>query len=337
MSKFTTTELLSAVSKLDPFTPFLLDLLFPEVVTFDSEEIAFDKIEQDLTLAPFVSPYVAGKPCREKGGAVRSFVAPNLKPKDVVKPDRALKRRPGEDIGGTLTAEQRMNAIRMDILDEHRQKILRRQEWMAAQFLRTGKIIVEGEQYPRAEVDFGRHNNHTATLSSGARWSESTSKPVEDIEDWMQMLDAPATHIIFGRGAFRFALQNEEFKDLLESRRGSETTLEMAPTANLAAFRGRFGGAGPELWSYTGYWKDAAGAKQLFIPDNGVAVVSTGVSGVRAYGGILDGKAGYRGMELFPKNWESEDPAVEWIMTQSRPLPVPRLPDATLYATVYTI
>lgn len=333
---YTTTTLLAAVSQLDPFEPFLLNLMFPEVVTFDSEEIAFDKIAVEQGLAPFVSPYIAGKPRREKGGSVRSFVAPSLKPKDVVKPDRALKRRPGEGMGGTLSAEQRMNAIRMDILDEHRKLIMRRMEWMAAQFLRTGKIIVEGDEYPRAEVDFGRHADHTATLTSGARWSETTAKPVEDLEDWMQMLEAPASHVIFGRGAFRYALQNDDFRALVETRRGSETQLEMAPAANLAAFRGRFGGAGPELWSYTGYWKDSAGAKQLFIPDNGVAVISTGVSGVRAYGGILDAKAGYRGMELFPKNWESEDPAVEYLMTQSRPLTVPRMPDATLYATVYT-
>lgn len=331
---YETTTLLNAVSELDRFSPFLLNLLFQEVVTFGTEEIAFDKIELDETLAPFVSPYVAGKPNREKGGALRSFVPPTIKPKDVVKPDRALKRQPGEGMNGELTPAQRMNAVRMDILDNHRRQILRRMEWMAAQFLRTGKIVVEGEDYPKAEVDFGRDANHTIALTGGAVWGSGTDSPVDDLEDWFQMMAAPCTHVLFGRSAFRKALMNEEFKDLVESRRGSDTEFEIAPSTNLASYRGRFGGAGPELWSYTGYWRDADGNKQLFIPDDGVACVSTGAGGVRAYGAILDNKAGYRPLELFPKNWESEDPPVEYLMTQSRGMPVPRLADATLFATV---
>ena len=42
---YETTTLLSAMGELDRFSPFLLDLLFQEVVTFGTEEIAFDKIE----------------------------------------------------------------------------------------------------------------------------------------------------------------------------------------------------------------------------------------------------------------------------------------------------
>lgn len=334
MSAYDTTTLLGAYGAMDPFDPFLLNLLFPDVIMFDTEEVAFDKVVEDQTLAPFVSPLVAGKPRRERGGEVRSFVPACLKPKDVVHPGRALKRRPGEGIGGQLSAEQRMNAIRFELLGEQRQQIKRRQEWMVAEFLRTGKIIVTGEDYPTAEVDYGRDPNFTVTLAAGAKWGSGTDDPVDDLEGWMQELDAPATHVIFGRKALRNAMLSEKFKDLVETRRGSDTTLEMAPTANLAAYRGRFGGAGPELWSYTGWYRDAQGAKQLFVPDNGVVLVSQGINGARCYGAILDKKAGFRGMELFPKNWENDDPAVEYIMTQSRPLPVPRLPNASLYATV---
>lgn len=333
---YETTTLLTAMRELDRFSPFLLNLLFQEVVTFGTEEIAFDKIELDERLAPFVSPYVAGKPRRERGGALRSFVPPTIKPLDIVKPDRALKRRPGEGMDGEMTPEQRMNAVRMDILDDHRKQILRRMEWMAAQFLRTGKIVVEGEDYPKSEVDFGRDANHTITLSGGAEWGSGTDSPVEDFEDWFALMAAPCTHVLFGQGAFRNALKNEAFKDLVETRRGSDSVFETAPATNLAMYRGNFGGAGPELWSYTGYWRDEDGNKQLFIPDNGVACVSVGVGGVRAYGAILDKKAGYRPLEMFPKNWDSENPPVENMMTQSRGMPVPRLPDATLFATVFT-
>lgn len=333
---YETTTLLSAMGQLDRFSPFLLNLLFNQVVLFDTEEIAFDELELDETLAPFVSPYVAGKPRREKGGAMRKFVPPTMKPLDIVKPGRALKRRPGETMGGELTAEQRMNAIRVELLDDHRKTILRRMEWMAAQFLRTGKIICEGEDYPKSEVDFGRNPNNTITLAGAAEWGSGTEDVIGDFEDWFALMAAPCTHVIFGRGAFRKALQDTKFKDLVEIERGSDTEFEIAPAVNLASYRGRFGGAGPELWSYTGYFKDAEGTKELFIPDNGVALLSVGAPGVRAYGAILDGKAGYRPLEYFPKNWTPENPPVEQMMTQSRGMPVPGLADSTVFATVYT-
>lgn len=333
---YETTTLLTAMGQLDRFSPFLLNLLFNEAVTFDTEEIAFDELELDETLAPFVSPCVAGKPRREKGGALRKFVPPTVKPKDVVKPGRALKRRPGENPSGEMTAEQRMNAIRVELLDEHRRTIMRRMEWMAAQYLRTGKIVVQGEDYPTSEVDFGRDPNNTITLTGPAEWGSGTEDVNGDLEDWFSLMAAPCTHIIFGRGAFRNALKNAAFKDLVETERGSDTEFEIAPSVNLASYRGRLGGAGPEMWSYTGYFKDEDGNKELFIPDNGVALVSVGAPGVRAYGAILDKKAGFRALEYFPKNWESEDPAAEFVMTQSRGMPVPRLADSTVFATVYS-
>ncbi|MFL1405380.1 major capsid protein [Marinobacter sp. M1N3S26] len=333
---YETTTLLNVMSELDRFSPFLLNLLFQSVVTFDTEEIAFDELELDETLAPFVSPYIAGKPNREKGGALRKFVPPTVKPKDVVKPGRALKRRPGEDPSGEMTAEARMNAIRVDLLDNHRRQILRRMEWMVAQLLRSGKIVVEGEDYPKAEVDYGRDPNNTITLAAGAEWGSGTEDVIGDHEDWFAQLAAPCTHVIYGRGAFRRALLDEKFKDLVETERGSDTEFEIAPAVNLASYRGRFGGAGPELWSYTGYFKDDEGNKELFIPDNGVVLLSTGAPGVRAYGAILDKKAGFRPLEYFPKNWDADDPSVEYLMTQSRGLPVPGLADSTLYATVFT-
>lgn len=333
---YSTTELLDATRELDPFMPFLVNLMCPGVALFGTQEIAFDAWSDDMKLAPFVSPYVPGQVSQQPGGEVRKFQAPYLKPKDVVDPTRVLVRRPGEMIGGNLTPAQRADAIRLDILDQHRQKIRRREEWMAAQFLLTGKITVSGPRYPTAILDFRRDANHTIDISGGtAAWNQGTAKPVEDLEDWFAMLESPATHVIFGRSAFRRALENPAFKDLVDSRRGSDTELEMAPAHMDASYRGRFGGAGPEIWTYTGYYKDASGNKVLFIPDDHVVVVSAaGARGLRAYGAILDATANYQEAEIYPKNFVTDDPGQEFIMSQSAPLTVFRRPDATLAAKV---
>ena len=165
---YDTETLLEVVRGLAPFETFLLNLFFPRLVTFDTSAISFDAVDEDMRLAPFVSPLVAGKVMKTQGGTLKSFKPAYLKPKDVVDPERVLMRRPGESIGGSLSAAARRNAIIADILDSHRQKILRRLEYMAAQVLLKGKVIVEGEDYPTVEVDYGRAPGNTVALLGGA-------------------------------------------------------------------------------------------------------------------------------------------------------------------------
>lgn len=332
-----TVTLLAVISRLVGYDTFLLNLMFPNVVTFDTESIAFDEIFQDHTLAPFVSPLVAGKANTMQGGVAKSFKPAYVKPKDALNPGRVLKRRPGEAYGGSLSAAQRRDAIVVDILDSQRQRIINRMEWMAAQLLRTGKIIVKGENYPEAEVDFGRAANHTVTLTSTARWGESAENPKQDLDVWMDRLDAPCTHIVMGNGAFSKFVKNPEIKELIETRRGSDTQLELAPAVMKATFRGRLGGGGPEIWTYSGWYVDEAGAKKKYIEDNQVVLMSQGATGVRAHGAILDKQAGYQALEFFPKVWDENDPSVEYCMTQSAPLPVLPLINSTLCANVYTL
>jgi len=333
---YETETLLGVYQELDPFNPFLLDLLCQQVVLFEDESISFDKLSSDKKLAPFVSPMVAGKALRASGGNKHAFTPAYVKPKNFLDPKRVVKRLPGEGIGGQLTAGQRRQAIMIDIMDEQRKKIKRREEWMVAQIIQTGKVIVQGEDYPTSEVDFQRDPNLTIDISGGAAaWDQTTAKPDEDLEDWFALMMAPATHLVFGRGAYRKFVQNPRIKELLDTRRGSDTELEMAPSTQLASFKGRLGGSGPECWTYAGYYNDANGDKQLFIPDNGVAIISTGSEGLRAYGAILDGEADYVATEYWPKNWVEKDPGVEQVMTQSAPLPCFLEINGLAFATVY--
>lgn len=330
-----TAVLLGLYARLIPFDTFLLSLLFPRVVTFDTSEIAFDKLHQTHKLAPFVSPLVAGKPRKADGSVLKKFKPAYVKPKNAIDPERVLTRKAGESLGAPLSAGDRVNAIRMDTLDEQRKMILNRLEWMAAQLLRTGKITVSGEDYPTVEVDFGRDTDHTVQLSGGARWTESATRdPNGDLEDWMGLLDAPCTHIIFGKNAFSLYMDDAKSEKMLNRDFGSTTTLAMEPQQMMAAYRGRLGAGGPEVWTYSGWYEDDAGVKQFFIDEDEVMLVSTAGGGVRAHGAILDAKAEYQALELFPKSWVSDDPAVEYLMTQSAPLPVMPLIDSTLCATV---
>ncbi|MEE8128184.1 major capsid protein [Candidatus Vondammii sp. HM_W22] len=334
MNAYDTDTLLGVVRELDPFEPFLLNTFFQQEVNFDTAKIDFDQVAEDTTLAPFVSPLVAGKANKAIGGEVRSFRPAYVKPKDIVDPERILTRRPGEAIGGGMSAGARRDAIIADILDMQRKKIMRRKEWMAAQGLLTGKVVVEGDDYPSAEVDFQRAAGNTITLTGQNVWSDTdNAQPLNQIEDWNDLSEAPITELIMDSSAYKLLIKFQSVKDLLNTRRGDNSSINIGPgNEKWVQFKGYLGDY--RVWVYKGYYTDDMGAKQNFIPVNTVLAASAAVDGVRAHGAILDGQSGYQALSLFPKNWAQEDPAVEYVMTQSAPLMVPSRPNASLAITV---
>lgn len=331
---YDTDTLLEVVYGLAPFETFLLNLFFPNLVTFHTSTISFDVVAEDMRLAPFVSPLVAGKVMKAQGGNLKSFKPAYLKPKDVVDPERVIVRRPGEALGGRLSPAARRNAIIADILDGHRKKILRRLEYMAAQVLLQGKVIVEGEDYPTVEVDYGRAAGNTIALTGDVRWGEATAKPLDDIEAWAEQAEVPITTLVMDRHAYRNFVKSENVREMLDGRRNSRSELEVGPdSGRLYSYKGALG-SDLEVWVYSGYYRDDSGNKVPFLPENTVIAGSPAIDGVRAFGAILDPEAGYQALELFPKNWVNQDPAAEYVLTQSAPLTVPRRPNAVVAATV---
>ncbi|PPC77933.1 phage capsid protein [Pokkaliibacter plantistimulans] len=335
MDSYSTLQLLGVYRQLDRNETFLLNLLVQDVVTFEESEIAFDVVIEDMSLAPFCSPKVAGIILREQGGELRKFKPAYVKMKDVIDPERVMKRRPGEAFTGTMTALARRDALVTELVERHKKKLRRREEWMLAELLRQGGVTVEGEEYPAVYVDYHRDADKTVALTGAAKWDQLTADPNSDFEDWFARLEAPATHVIFGAGAFRKLMASEQADKLIDTRRGSDTKIELAPTEHFASYRGRFGGSGPELWTYTGWYKDDQGNKQLYIPTNGLVIVSTAFGAARTYGAIRDGKAGYKALEYFPKNFEQDDPSEEYLLGQSAPLLQAARINASMYVQVY--
>lgn len=341
---YDTVTLLQVVEGLPKFEPLFLDQYFGASVAFDTDTIQFDKldIDQETKLAPFVSPKVAGQVRQEQGGEVRSFKPAYLKPKHVVDPSRVLVRRPGESIGGNLSAAERRNAIVVSLLDQQRKQIMRRMEWMAAQAVRLGKVTVEGENYPTVVVDFRRDSGLTKTISTAnKKWSAvvtgegavQTSHPIDDLEEWDAELESPSTDVIMNKTAWKYFRRHPETKEQLNLRRGDQSTIDIAPgNGAVVQYKGEYGSK--RVWVYTGKYTGDDGVEREYLESGEIVLASAAVEGVRAYGAILDPAAGYQALEMFPKNWISDDPAAEFLMTQSAPLIIPRRPNATMCVKV---
>lgn len=340
---FGTHVLNRTVEQLNGSASFLLDTFFGQVQTEDSEEIHFDIDKSKPRLAPFVSPLVAGKVVANEGFSTQSFKPAYVKDKRRFDPNAPFKRTIGEKIGGTLTPMQRREAALNKALRNQLDNLSRREEVMASEALRTGKITVAGEDYPTVVVDFQRDAALTVSLTSGNKWNDSGVNVLDDLEDWASTVQdksgAAARTVILDPKAWRLFKSNAEVEKLLDIRRvGGDPNLSLGPVAfGQANEKARYVGTIGDFSFvvYNDVYVDDAGATQKVLPDNTVILGSRmQLEGTRCYGAIHDEKANFSAQRYFTKSWLEEDPAIRWLLMQSAPLVVPYRPNASFCATV---
>jgi hypothetical protein len=343
-----TEFLIGAFGVVDVPNPFFLDLFFPSEQTFETEKIAFDKVDRARRLAPFVSYHVAGKPMRTQGFQTKDFQPAYLKPKHVVDSTRPLKRMPGERLLGAMSPEERYIRVLAELMKLQEDYIRRREEWMAAQIMLSGQVIVEGEDFPAMVVNFGRPSTHTIQLTGANQWGQTGVSSMSNLRTWnaLAMLDSGfnANVVIMDPAAQELFIKDPEVKEILNNRANTPSPNFKIGNIQLG---GVLAGAIGEEVKYLGYigefhvfvyqqtYVDEAGNVQQMIPPNTVILSSPpGVQGVRTYGAIRDAEAGFRPLPRFPSMWRSRDPSLTYLMTQSAPLPIVGWPEASVAVTV---
>ena len=334
---YSTATLLGVVRVTPIESSYWLDGFFGRQMTFDTEEIMFDRIKTQRRLAPFVSPVVQGRVMRSQGYETRAFRPAYSKPKHVVDPNRVFARRAGEAIGGSSSPAQRWNAAVVENIQEERQALQRLFNWMAAMSVIHGKVTITGEDYPTQVVDFGRDAGLTRVLAGTARWGEADAAPLKDIAELrtlsFQKGGSPINRLTMGLEAFDRFFASQDVKDLLKGdsvnvNRTSDSILSaMGSTDTPYEYRGVLQGANGqgriEVYTYNEQYEDATGATVNYMSPYDVVGTGGGINGVRCFGAIRDKRAGLQALPIFPKMWDQEDPSVTYTMSQSAPLMVP--------------
>ncbi|WP_174291016.1 major capsid protein [Sphingomonas bacterium] len=339
---YDTTELLAVIEPIRVPGQFLRALFFSATpILFDTPDVKWDRVFDDLRIAPFVSPYAPGKPSQDKGFQTESFTPGYLKPLDRVDPTKFSKRRPGEAIGGSLSLADRRDLMMLDYMAGQKKKLERRDEVMAAEILRTGRVTIVGEDYPLAIVDFARDPAMTKVLLGPARWTQMAGGQVAMLEGWLDdvatLVGAAPSHVVFDKKAWAPFVADPAFKTRIDLTTGQSTSavnLGFQPgVPGSPVYKGRIGTV--ELYVYNDTYEDVDGTIKQLLPDYTVIIGAPGAfEGTPTYGAILDPEAGYIATPWFPKNWIDQNPAAEWVMTQSAPLPIPKRANATMCVTV---
>lgn len=337
---YTTASMLEALRSLRVVPQFLLTMFFPGFALSDDEEIKFDVEIDNVQVAPFVAPTSAGRIMRDKGLRTDTFKPAYVKPLHDIKPNEPLVRTMGEPIGGSLSAGERELVILTNKLDLQSKMIRRRSEVMAAEALVNGTVTVAGEDYPTTVVDFGRSADLTVTLTGAARWGESGVSAWDSLEDFIDEVStacgAAVNIVVMTTDAWRLLKADEKFDKALDRTLGQSSIVDLGfkpGTPGSPSYRGKVGDV--EFYTYNDTYEDSDGSTKSLLPNYTVLVGATAaVAGVRHYGAILDPKAGYQALEIYPKSWIEENPPRRMLMSQSAPMVVPRRPNATGRMTV---
>jgi Phage major capsid protein E len=336
------TTLLEVLRVQKSLPKFWLSTYFGRSINFETEDIAFDKVwTDDRKLAPFVLPTVQGQATGHEGYETLAFKPAYIKPKDPVDTEVPFERVAGEALGvGSLSNEQRFNARVAEIMRRHNVMIDNREEWMAAQAIINGSVIVKGEKYPEVTVDFRRHASLTGTLTGAARWDQSTGTPLTDLKAMkLNVYNRSGARIkrhVFGQSAWDYLVARVDLRTMMQTQiDGYGTRVSMMADGfegyeYMGTIAGLDGAGAIECWVNTAKYIDPDDGTEKYMQDQDTVVgVSEMVQGIRCYGAIRDKGARFQALSRFPKMWDEEDPSVTYLMTQSAPLMVPKQPNAT--------
>ena len=336
MDRFSTEYLMGVVEDLKRPPRFFLDRYFPRVETFSTEAIDFDVVDRKRRVAPLVSPLAAAKLTNQVGRVVKSLTPAYTKDKRVFDASRGFKRAIGEKIGGAVSPAQRIDLAIVGELEDQVNMLTRRQEVMGAEAMRTGKIVLVGEQYPAVTVDFNRDATLSpVALAGGAMWSAATATPLDNLRTWallgLKKSGVFLTDVIMSVDVYQKFIVNAavqaRWAALNSNQLGTNLQLGVAQVEG-AVYMGQIDGF--NIFVYAGWYIDEQDAEQEIHPTGWVTMSApAAVEGVRAQGAIKDVENPVEA-EFYAKSWTEPDPSVRYIMLVSAPLTVPVRPNATL-------
>ncbi|MGL4686610.1 MAG: major capsid protein [Commensalibacter sp.] len=342
-SVYDTMTLIKVVENLLISQTFLLDKFFKGQINSNTEEIVIDIDIGKRRMSPFVSPYQEGTLVESRGILTKSFKP--LYVKDKRSPDLGmpLRRQIGQQLGiGSNDPMTNYNANLAREMTDQIDILNRRMEWMAAQALCKGMLLIKGEGFPEQVIDFGRSPELNEVMSGTSLWDDpnTIANPENDISRLtrkvLQKSGAQITDLIFTNtpwDEFRKATQMQNPMIISALRGNNDANLNMGPiTYPGAAFMGSWGQY--KLWLYNDWYVDENNKEQPMIPDGTILGVSDRLEGTRAYGVVLDPEIGYIPAPYVPKMWIEHDPAQVFLMMQSAPLVIPTRVNASFCATV---
>lgn len=327
---------------------FLNRLLYSRRTTVETDEIDIHTISRGREIAPFVRLGSEGIMVPGYSSTMNKVTAPNIRLKRPLTPSPLLfGRRPGTVIypnGNDIRQAQAAHIARD--LQGMSDMITNAEEWLVSQSLQ-GAISYELEDQEVITITFPRSPANNVTLTTF--WDAATPTDVNWHSDvhlvkrTFSDASVPApTDCIMGSeasDAFRRLVQAGRVVGFISgSANAGSVTVGQATFASQftddgAIFLGTLDGV--RFWEYsrTAVLPDGT-VTPMIRPKYAEWVSVSPLADREMYFGAISDMDAFQGgsyvRERFSKSWTVPDPSAIMNLTTSRPLPVPRRPDATM-------
>jgi hypothetical protein len=284
-----------AHNKRMPVTTFLRDRFLSGVKTYPTENVDVDFRKGTQAIAPFVAKNVGGINVERIGFTTKTYTPPRVAPERPISKDVLQPRVPGETIHTSMSPEDRQDYYLEQDAQELDDMISRREELMIAELMTTGIINVRGytdenkTQYIDDNINFSFSNKITCV--DNERWSQSTSKKLEDLEEACEMVlqaGCNPQHAILGKDSWNKLKADTNFQKFFDVRKFDFGNI--APQLNLVngngvKFIGYISELGLYLWQYLAWYLNESGELTPYIPNDHIVVAPEGI-GEMLYGAI---------------------------------------------------
>lgn len=343
MDIFDTRTMLEAVEQMPTARRFLLNTFFNggTPVTFPTKAVDIDIIKGKRKMAPFVNPRLPGSLSLREGYTTSTYTPPYIQPKRETTAELVLKRAAGDNPYSTRTPLERAGQLLGKDLRDLDDEIVRREEWMCAQALTTGKVRVIGEGVDDT-IDFLMASDHRISLGSG-QWGTADSDPIGNLRSWKRKIakdsGRTANTVAMSGEALDAFQSNATVMKQLNTRRVDMGMIKPEELPDGVTYLGYLNDPGVDLYGYDEwYLADDDAAEELpMIPAGGLILGSTSTRNAMLYGAIQDLEAVESGLveaARFPKSWVTQEPSARWLKLQSAALAGLLEPDAFIYAKV---
>ena len=327
---------------------FFRDTFFKRRTPVTGKKVDVDFFKGKRRISPFVNPKSAAKAVGKIGYKTNTFETPLLKPKDVTNIEDLEVRMPGEPLYGGMTKEERSVQMLSEKLFEFNDMNMRREEWMAATAMLTGKIPVIGEGV-NYTIDFEFTNKEA--LSGATLWSADTSDPLKDIDRWVEICQKNGYHTpnvcLMSKDAYNAFMQRLIKLNYMNQYSGNIELATIKPNqlSENVIYGGMILKYNMPIYIYNEWyiddWTDPKNpVEQALVPNGTVMLASTNARFTIYYGEIViaddTAPTGFRSIigEKAAQTWVEKDPDARFLALHSRPLTVPHEVDSWYVATV---
>lgn len=344
---FDTYYMAGMVQEIVPVQSFFRDRYFPTNAAtdiFNSNKVLVEYRDRDRSMAPFVVRRAGDIPVARGGYEIHEYEPPYIAPSRLLTLDDLQKRGYGEALYVGSTPAERARALQMQDLTELDARILRREEWMAAQtMINNGCTIVAyidddtvGETYDIFYFDTSGGNPAKYTVPTkwdgGGSFEGDVSAMVNDLLD----RGLSAADLVIGTDVAAFLLDDETLLKKLDNRRADFGRLAPRVRYPGVTWLGNlnFDGTDLDIFSVRETVRDKSGTVRLF-PATAAMVTAPGC-GHMMYGRIdqIEDDNEYHSfaMQRVPKFVVDKDKDTRKLRLGSRPLAAPHCKAPWMYA-----